>query len=350
MRFSAIIAMLVLFTAFAAPSALAQSSGGASTPAAHTKIKLGVSGRPDQVSLELALRRGYFSDEGLDIETVQATTGQEMVPSIASNQLQVASGSPNAGLFNALNRNIDIRIVGDFAHIGDARDRTISIMARRDLLDSGQLKTPADLKGKVISQGPGPGQITEIVFQKLFDEGKITRSDVDIKYLNFGDTLAAFGSKTIDIAFVVEPLVTQAESQNIAGVFLPGGTILPGAELSIWVYSPEFAKDKDSATRFMVAFLRGARDYYDAFFLGKNKDAAIALLAQYLPVKDPKLWQTSRQYTDLNGRVNVADLKRQAAFHKEHGNITGPVPDLDKFLSPEFAEAAVKRLGERPAN
>jgi hypothetical protein len=64
-------------------------------------------------------------------------------------------------------------------------------------------------------------------------------------------------------------------------------------------------------------------------------------------VKDPKLWEKSRQYTDLNGRANVADLENQAAFHKARGNITGPVPDLDKFLSPEFAEAAVKRLGER---
>ena len=144
-----------------------------------------------------------------------------------------------------------------------------------------------------------------------------------------------------------EPLVTEAERRNLARVLMPGGELDPGAELSIWLYSPEFAKNKDAATKFMVAFLRGARDYYDAFFLGKDKDAAIALLTKYLPVKDPALWQTSRQSTDLNGRVNVADLKRQAAFQKARGHITGPVPDIDKFLSPEFADAAVRQLGER---
>jgi NitT/TauT family transport system substrate-binding protein len=345
MRIYRLLGVIAALLFLADLSAHAQTS---TAPAGQRKtIKLGVSGRPDQASLEIALRRGYFADEGLDVETVQASTGQEMVPSVASNQLQAASGSPNAGLFNALNRNIDIRIVGDFAHIGGADDRTVSIMARPDLLDSGRIKTVADLKGKTISEGPGPGQITEIIFQILFDQGKISPSDVNVKYLNFGDALAAFASKTIDVAFVVEPLVTQAESQKLAGVFMPGGAIAPGAELSIWVYSPEFAKDKESATKFMVAFLRGARDYYDAFFLAKNKEAAIALLTQYLPVKDPKLWEKSRQYTDLNGRVNVADLKNQAAFHKARGNITGPVPELDKFLSPEFAEAAVKQLGER---
>ena len=345
MRALRLLGVIAAALLLAVTAAEAQNSSPA--PTSRKSIKLGVSGRPDQASLELALRRGYFADEGLDVETVQAQTGQEMVPSVASNQLQAASGSPNAGLFNALNRNIDIRIVGDFAHIGGLDDRTISVMARPDLLDSGAIKSVADLKGRTISYGPGPGQITEIVFQSLYDQAKISASDVNIKYLNFGDTLAAFAGKTIELGFVVEPLVTQAEAQNIARIFKRGGEIAPGAELSIWVYSPEFAKDKESATKFMVAFLRGARDYYDAFFLGKGKDDAIAILTKYLPVKDPKLWANSKQYTDLNGRVNVADLKRQAAFHKAHGNITGPVPELDKFLSPEFAEAAVKRLGER---
>src|SRR5215469_5705217 len=166
-RFLSVVTAALLLAGAAAE---AQTSSPA--PAPRKSMKLGVSGRPDQASLELALRRGYFADEGLDVETVQAQTGQEMVPSVASNQLQVASGSPNAGLFNALNRGIDIRIVGDFAHIGDAQDRTIAIVARADLVDSGQIKTFADAKGRVISQGPGPGQITEIVFQTLYDRAK----------------------------------------------------------------------------------------------------------------------------------------------------------------------------------
>lgn len=316
-------------------------------PAAHKHVRIGVSGRPDQAPLEIALRRGYFEQEGLEAETVQAASGQEMIPALASNQLQAASGSPNAGLFNAFNRGFDIRIVGDFAHIGDAEDRTISIMARADLIDSGEIKTFADIKGKVISQGPGPGQIAAIIFQRLFDQAKLTTSDVTIKSINFPDSLAAFAGKTIDVAFMIEPLVTEAERQKLARVMVHGGAIDPGAELSIWLFSSDFAKDRDAATRFMVAFLRGARDYYDAFFLDKDKDATIALLIKYLPVKDPALWQNSRQFTDLNGRVNVKDLKNQAAFQVQHGNVTGGVPSIEKYLSPEFSEAAVRELGER---
>ena len=310
-------------------------------------IKLGVSGRPDQASLELALRRGYFEKQGLDIETVQATSGEEMVPSLAANKLQVASGSPNAGLFNALNRGIDIRMVADFAHVGPKGDRTVSVVARADLVDSGAIKSPADLKGRSIGYGPGAGQISAILFDTLFRQVGLSDKDVTIRYLLFADSLAAMGSKSLDAAFMVEPLVTVGEQKNIARVVIDAGSVIPGAELSVFYFSPEFARDRDAATKFMVGFLEGARDYYDAFFLGKGKDDAITLLTQYLPVKDPALWQTSHQYTDLNGKFNVEDIKRQAAFYTEEGLVTGPVPDIDKNVDLSFSEAAVRILGAR---
>jgi NitT/TauT family transport system substrate-binding protein len=314
---------------------------------AKTVVKLGVSGRPDQAALELAIRRGYFEQQGLDVQTVQGSSGEEFVSSLAANQLQVASGSPNAGLFNALNRGIDIRLVADFAHVGGAEDRTIAIMVRKDLIDSGAVKTIADLKGRTIAAGPGRAQFPDVFYGKLFAAAKMTPEDVTFTNLNFADSLAAMSSKRIDAAFMVEPLVTQAEAQNIAKVLVPGGAVDPGAELSVVFYSPEFAKQTQAATSFLIAFLHGARDYHDAFFLNKDRDAAIKILTQYLPVKDPKLWENSRQFIDLNGRINVADLKSQAAFYKQQGNITGPVPDIDKFVAPQFAEAAVKSMGER---
>jgi NitT/TauT family transport system substrate-binding protein len=331
--------MIAILAALAAPAAWADS--------APIPVKLGVSGRPDQAALELALRRGYFQDQGLAIETIQASSGMEFVSSLATNQIQVASGSPNAALFNALNRGIDIRVVADFAHIGTAGDRTTAIMVRSDLLDSGAVKSPADLKGRSLAGGPGAAQITDVMFEKMFRAAGIAAADVDVRRLTFADSLAAMGTKSLDAAFMVEPLVTMGEQKKIARVLIDGGSIYPGGELSVFYYSPEFAANKDAATKFMVAFLRGARDYYDAFFLGKGKDEAIKLLVQSLPVKDPALWQTSRQNTDVNGRVNVDDLKYQAAFYKQMGTITGDIPDIDKHFDPEFAEAAVKILGPR---
>jgi NitT/TauT family transport system substrate-binding protein len=314
--------------------------------AAKTVVKMGVVGRPDQAPFELAYRRGYFDRHGISIEEVPASSGQEFASALATDQLQVATGVPNAALFNALNRGIDIRIVADFAHLGDAKDRTVSIMVRSGLMESGAVKTVANLKGRVINAGPFPGQYPDVLWAKVLALGHLSESDVTITHLGFSDALGAMGTQKVDAAFVIEPLVTQAEAKHIAGVLLPAGAVDAGAELSIVLFSPGFSKNLDAGSRFLAAFLEGARDYYDAFFLNKGRDAAIALLTQYLSVKDPKLWATARQFTDLNGHVNVADLKRQATFFKKQGTLTA-VPDIDHFVDTRFAERAVKMIGRR---
>jgi NitT/TauT family transport system substrate-binding protein len=160
--------------------------------------------------------------------------------------------------------------------------------------------------------------------------------------------LAALASKKIDAAFLIEPLVRQAEDRNIAKPLATAGSIDPGAEVSIVQYAPGFARQTDLATRFMVAYLEGVRDYHDAIFLGKDRDATIAILIEETPLKDARLWKEDMfRNTDLNGRVNIADLKAQAAFYKEQGTLTGAIPDIDKYVDTGFAAAAVKRIGAR---
>lgn len=316
--------------------------------AKRTVVKLGMVGRPDIAAFVLAIQRGYFEREGIEIEAVMATSGQEFPAQLATNQIQVASGVPNAALFNALNRGIDIRIVADEAHIADASDRTVSIVVRADLMESGAVKGPADLKGRTYAPGPVSGQYPDVLFHKLFERGGFTEAEANAVHLTFPDALAALASKRVDAAFLIEPLVRQAEDRRIAHVLVTAGAIDPGAQTSILQYSAAFAQQSAAATGFMVAYLEGVRDYYDAIFLKKNRDDAIAILIAQTPLKDPKIWQEDMfRHTDLNGRINLADLKSQAAFYQQQGTLTGAIPDIDKYVDLSFAEAAVKRIGAR---
>jgi NitT/TauT family transport system substrate-binding protein len=97
----------------------AQSGGG--NAGNKQVVKVGVTGRPDQASLVLALQRGYWAKQGLDVQFIQSgAAAQDATAALAANQIQVTAGSPSAGLFNALNRGIDIRMVADWSHIGTA--------------------------------------------------------------------------------------------------------------------------------------------------------------------------------------------------------------------------------------
>ena len=201
-----------------------------------TVLKLGVSGRPDQAFLELAIRRGYFDQQGIQIETVPAGSGNDFVAPLAMNQLQVASGSPNASLFNALNRGIDIRIVADFAHLEGADDGLVAMMVRSDLLDFGAVKTAADLKGKKISLGTGRGQYSYMLTNTILEKNGIAWPEVNIQNLAFADTIAAMSNKVIDAGFMIEPLIAAAQRRNVARILVKGGSVEDGAHLSVLVY------------------------------------------------------------------------------------------------------------------
>jgi NitT/TauT family transport system substrate-binding protein len=313
-----------------------------------TIIKVGTVGRPDMAAFELAYHRGYFARQGIQIKDVPASSGQEFAVALATNQVQVASGVPNAALFNALNRGIDIRLVADQAHVGGPDDRTVTIVVRADLMDGGIVRVASDLKGRTVSTGPLPGQYPDVFLGRLLTLAGLAPEDVQVSHIAFADALAALASKRLDAAFMIEPLAAQAERQNIARVLVRGGMVDPGAQLSVLQYSPEFARQTVIATKFMVAFLEGARDYYDAIFLNQNRDAAISILTSRLSLKDPTLWKEAMfRHTDLNGRINLADLQSQAAFYKKQGTLSGPIPDIEKYVDRSFAVAAVKLIGAR---
>ncbi len=321
----------------------AQQSGN------RTVVKVGGTGRADQSKVELAFRRGYFAEQGIDVQIVSGgATAQDYLASVATNQLQVGAGSPNAGMMNALNRGIDIKIVADWARIAEGPDSTLAIIVREDLMASGAVKTVTDLKGKALSAGPGLGSVNEMFLDQALAKGGLKRTDVDLSMLGFSESLAALGTKKLDAAIVIEPMVWMGERQKISRLLIGVGDLDPGAQVAVLFYSPQFAQNKEVATRFMVAYLKGLRDLHEALVEKKNPDPVVDILVEHLPIKDRRVWTDPPQVmTDLNGRVNVAHIKKQAEFYKATGSVTGNVPDIDKHVDMSFADEAVRRIGRR---
>ena len=332
------------------PSANATGPSNPGTPPERVTVHVGTQGRPDQAHFQLALDRGYFKAQGLDVEPVLITSGAEMVPALATNQVQVGNGAPSAALFNALVRGVDIRLVADYAHAGHTDDTTNAIVVRKDLWDSGAVRSAADLKGGRVYAGIGaPGTISDrILIRALAKEG--TNPDgIQLQYMPIPDIYAALGNGRLDGGNLTEPLTTQAVQQGIATVLYPIGAVIPGAILSVMQYSAQFASEQpDVATRFMVGYLQGVRDYHDAFVLRQDRDAAIDTLLQSLSPKDRRMWETAHYVTiDQNGAVDVNDLRDSAEFYLAPGHFPGPAPDFSKFIDTRFADAAVRILGRR---
>jgi len=82
-------------------------------------VKIGVLKIPQTAFV--ALDKGYFSAEGIDVQPVFFQSGAELVPSLATGQIDVAFASAGAALFNAIAQGSRITVVGD--HWVSARHR-----------------------------------------------------------------------------------------------------------------------------------------------------------------------------------------------------------------------------------
>ena len=98
----------------------------------------------------VAEKKGFFRDEGLDVSYIAFDSAAKMIAPFASGDLDVGAGGPSAGLYNAVARGIDIRIVADKSSTPPGRPINF-LLVRKDHVDSGRYKTLADLKGMKIA-------------------------------------------------------------------------------------------------------------------------------------------------------------------------------------------------------
>ena len=147
-------------------------SAGAQTPAA---VKVASAGIASDIGFFLALKKGYFRDEGLDVELTQLANAPQMIGPLGRGQLDVGAGTVAAGLYNAVERDIALRAVADKGSMRPGYGFS-GLLVRKDLVDSGRFKSFKDLKGMKIAVGTF-GSANSSAVNEALKRGGLTWSD-----------------------------------------------------------------------------------------------------------------------------------------------------------------------------
>lgn len=254
-RIAAIGAALIAVTALAGCSG---GSDGGDADGGTATVDVGIVQLPIFAPIYVADAKGYFEDEGLDVNLENVKSGQDAIPLASSGKLDVVAAGFAAGMFSAINTGLDVKVVGSMGVAGaeGADEPASALVVRKDLVDSGEVEGVADLKGRKIG-ALGGGAATSAYYTTIaLEEAGLSATDVEFVNLSSPDIPAGLKSGGIDAAFVSAPFWNQAVDDGIAEELwtTPEGTSGTGV-----IYGGDFAKS-DAAQPFFDAIARAAQD------------------------------------------------------------------------------------------
>ena len=280
-------------------------------------VKLGDLAAISNAAIYIAAEKGFFKEQGIATDITGFASAAKMVPALVAGELEVSVGSASAGLFNAVAQQAPFRIVADK---GQAREGYgFSLLAvRKDLVDSGQVKSFRDLKGKKIAI-LAKGNIQHYLVGKMAEEVGLTINDVELTFLNAPSQVTAFETKAIDAAYAVEPWVARFAERGVAVPFRTPDKVkgLGPVQVGVIIYSGKFIKERRPvAQRWMTAYLKAA----ELFHKNGTKDPAIAsILEKYTKVPAKIIQAAISPYQDPNGKLLVENLADQAEWFTKNG-------------------------------
>ncbi|SHK67702.1 NitT/TauT family transport system substrate-binding protein [Pseudonocardia thermophila] len=207
--------------------------------------------------LYIAEAKGYFADAGIRIQLQPVKSGQDAVPLAANRQLDVVVAGFSAGLFNAIQSGLQIKVVGSMA-VSDGKmdDPPSALVVSKALVDSGQVRSVADLRGRRIAIAGGPGSSGGYLTDRMLRTGGLTLRDIQPVNLANPDMPAAVESGAVDAATTSAPFNVHMER---AGTGVPLAVPPAGNKSTGVIFGAHFVTD-DRAQRFFSALARGARD------------------------------------------------------------------------------------------
>lgn len=309
-------------------------------------LRLGVVASVSDAGFFVPLEKGYFSEEGLTVEFLPFRSAADMVVPLGVGQLDIGGGAVSAGLFNALARGVDLRIVADKGTIRVGYSYE-ALIIRRDLVESGRFKGLSDLRGMRIAL-PARGISPHIDLWMFARLGNVNIEEIEVVVMPFPDMTVAMANKAIDGAVLIEPFKTVAVEEKIGVLIETADKVYPDHQVAVVLYSPAMRREKvDLGRKFMAAYLRAVRDYNDGFVkkqMQKRREV-IAILAKHTPVKDLALYEKMvMPWLDPNGGVIRQSLRFDQDWYAQHGFVPRKV-NLSLVVDDRFVLHALERLG-----
>ena len=300
------------------------------------KVKVATVNQISDGGIYAAIENGYFAALGLDVDLVVFQSAANMIGPLGTGELDVGGGATAAGLWNAELRNIGIRAVADK---GSSRAGWgfVALVTKPD----SSIKSCADLEGKRLS-APSESNSLVVSLDAFLGKCGLGVKQVDLKAMGFPQVPTAIANGALDAGLLSEPLLTLSQQKGLVAILARGDEMRPVEQVALILYSEKFRRETAAANRFMVAYVRGIRDYLAAYANGRPPaDWLIDVLAKHTAVKDRALYKDIVPAgLDPWGRMNLDALAQDFAWFKRERIIVSDTVKLEDAIDQSFLDFA----------
>lgn len=227
---------------------------------AQDKVRVGVFPVSSTLPLFVAIDRGFFKENQIDVEVTRLIGGPPNVAALIQNQIDAS-----AVLVTIEGMNANIKKDGVAMYISvnaqNAKYQMEQFVVRSDLT----INSLADLKGKKIMSAPGPANVS--MARAALAAAGLKEGEYQLDQLDMGQHVNAMTAKTFDAGYTLEPNASVMRKNGVARTFEAGiiaKYVLGDPNANAWVggcaLSSDFIKTKpDVARRFTAAWEKAVR-------------------------------------------------------------------------------------------
>lgn len=304
-------------------------------------VKVGIARSTSNAAELMAIKHGYFKEAGIKLEWDDIDTTANVIALLAQNKYQIVAGGISAGIFNALEKDLPITILSDRVSTPIGHN----LMLRPDLKDT--VKSLKDLKGKVVASN-GPGSVSTYETGKMLEREGLKLTDVELKIFPFTQMGLAFKNKAIDAGLLIPPFTWNVEAQGLAIPFADVDQLVEPQPMTIAVImaNSDWVKaNQDLVRRYMTAWLRGAREYCQAYHGAANRQEIIDELVNTKTAPNRDLLEKYPwPARSPDGKINTASMADINKWYVTNKMTSTEFP-MSRLIDSSYIDSAIQKLG-----
>jgi NitT/TauT family transport system substrate-binding protein len=272
--------------------------------------------------LWVALEKGYFKDDGVDVTIAGIfRAGPEIMSAFSAGSLDVAYVGIAPTITAVANKTARVCVLAQVNTDGSA-----IVVAK-----TSPIQSILDLRGKTVAV-PGVSTVQDFLLRKVLANSELAINQVNIITLKPPEMIGALRTGQIDAFIAWEPFPSKAVTSGVGGVLVASKQIWPDHPCCVLVTDDNFIKNHQGQIK---AILRAHIKAIE--FIKNNPEEAVNIAGKYTGM-DKQTIRLALKNVTYTSQLNVKGIQEYVRFLSELKfiNVADPTAFVKGLLDPRF--------------